>query len=109
MSDPDAGERARAWLNGAQAAVCDVIEPWEHGTVVRATRHPTYWDYNLVRIEDDADITADELIRFADTALDGLAHRRAGFEVAPAGERIRAELEGRGWKATRLVWMLHEG
>src|SRR4051812_49369609 len=59
-------QRAREWVHAAQAAVCDVIEPWEHGTVVRATRHPTYWDYNVVRVEDDVDITAEELVRVAD-------------------------------------------
>jgi ribosomal protein S18 acetylase RimI-like enzyme len=105
----DAAARARAWVHDAQAAVCDVIEPWEHGTVVRATRHPTYWDYNLVRVEDDADITADELVRFADEALAGLEHRRVGFEVLAAGERVRPRLEELGWKVTRLVWMLHAG
>ena len=31
--------RARAWHHRA-AAVCDVLEPWAHGTVVRATRIP---------------------------------------------------------------------
>jgi ribosomal protein S18 acetylase RimI-like enzyme len=105
----DAAARARAWVHDAQAAVCDVIEPWEHGTVVRATRHPTYWDYNAVRVEDDADVGAGELVDFTDEALAGLAHRRVGFEVVPAGERIRAEMEALGWKVTRLVWMLHEG
>ena len=93
----DAGARARAWVHEAQAAVCDVIEPWEHGTVVRATRHPTYWDYNLVRVEDDADIDADELVAFADEALAGLAHRRVGFEVVSAGARTRAGMEALGW------------
>lgn len=96
-------------MHEAQAAVCDVIEQWEHGTVVRATRHPTYWDYNLVRVEDDADIDADELVAFADEALAGLAHRRVGFEVVSAGERTRAGMEALGWKVTRLVWMRHEG
>ena len=33
----DAASRARAWVHENQAAVCDVIEPWEHGTVVRAS------------------------------------------------------------------------
>jgi ribosomal protein S18 acetylase RimI-like enzyme len=101
--------RARDWVHSAQTAVCDVIEPWEHGTVVRATRHPTYWDYNVVRVEEDVDIAADALVRIADTALDGLAHRRVGFEFAPRGEPIRADLERIGWKTTRLVWMLHDG
>ena len=102
-------DRAREWVHAAQAAVCDVIEPWEHGTVVRATRHPTYWDYNVVRIEEDVEIAADELVRVADAGLDGLAHRRVGHEFAARGEPIRADLERRGWKTTRLVWMLHAG
>lgn len=97
--------RAKAWLHAAQAAVCDVVEPWEHGTVVRATRYPTCWDYNLVRVEDDVALDADEVVRFADRALDGLAHRQVGFEVVSAGERVRAGLEALGWKATRLVVM----
>jgi ribosomal protein S18 acetylase RimI-like enzyme len=102
-------DRAREWVHSAHAAVCDVIEPWEHGTVVRATRHPTYWDYNLVRVEDDAEISADELVRIADTGLAGLSHRRAGFEFASRGEVIQADLERLGWKSTRLVWMLYTG
>jgi RimJ/RimL family protein N-acetyltransferase len=101
--------RAREWVHAAQAAVCDVIESWEHGTVARATRHPTYWDYNVVRVEEDVDVAADELVRVADELLDGLTHRRVGFEFAERGEPIRAELERRGWKTTRLVWMLHAG
>jgi GNAT superfamily N-acetyltransferase len=105
----DAAARARAWVHSAQAEVCDVIEPWEHGTVVRATRHPTYWDYNVVRVEQDVDIAADEVVRVADRGLEGLAHRRAGFEFASRGEPIRADLERIGWKTTRLVWMLHDG
>jgi predicted GNAT family acetyltransferase len=105
----DVAARARAWVHDAQEAVCDVIEPWEHGTVIRATRYPTYWDYNLVRVEDDANIDAAELVAFADEALAGLAHRRVGFEVPAAGERVRAGMKELGWRVTRLVWMRHEG
>ncbi|HET8823241.1 MAG TPA: GNAT family N-acetyltransferase [Thermoleophilaceae bacterium] len=105
----DAASRARAWVHENQAAVCDVIEPWEHGTVIRATRYPDCWDYNLVRVEDDAELTAAELVRVADEGLSELAHRRAGFEVASSGEPIRPDLEALGWKTTRLVWMRHEG
>jgi ribosomal protein S18 acetylase RimI-like enzyme len=102
-------ERAREWVHAAQAAVCDVIEPWEHGTVVRATRYPSYWDYNLVRVEDDVELGVDELAEFADEALDGLRHRQMGFEVAEAGERLRAGFTSLGWLGERLVWMLHAG
>jgi ribosomal protein S18 acetylase RimI-like enzyme len=108
MTD-DAAARARNWVHSAQAAVCDVIEPWEHGTVVRSTRHPTYWDYNLVRVEEEVKMSDGELVHVADAALDGLAHRQVGFEFAACGEPLRAALEQRGWKTTRLVWMLHAG
>lgn len=92
-----------------QEAVCDVVEPWEHGTVIRATRYPTYFDFNLVRVEDDADLTVEEVARFADEALAGLSHRQVGFEVVEAGERVREGLEALGFQSQRLVWMRHEG
>ncbi|HZB07115.1 MAG TPA: GNAT family N-acetyltransferase [Thermoleophilaceae bacterium] len=106
----DAASRARAWVHENQAAICDVIEPWEHGTVIRATRYPDYWDYNLVRVEEEAELSAGELVRVADRALSGLPHRRVGFEVESAGwEAIRPDLEALGWKVSRLVWMRHDG
>jgi GNAT superfamily N-acetyltransferase len=101
--------RARAWLHAAHAAVCDVIEPWEHGTVVRASRFPGYWDFNTVRVEDDPGLSADELVSFADEALAGLDHRRVDFEEVAAADRLRPDFEALGWKATRLVWMRHDG
>jgi GNAT superfamily N-acetyltransferase len=96
-------------VHAAHDAVCDVVVPWEHGTVVRASRYPTYFDYNLVRVEDHAELSVDAVVGFTDQALAGLTHRRVTFEVAAAGEPLRAGLESLGWKATRLVWMLHAG
>jgi GNAT superfamily N-acetyltransferase len=82
-----------------------VIEPWEHGTVVRATRYPSYYDFNLVRLERDPGLSAGELVAFADEALAGLEHRRIDFEV---GDAPRPELVARGWRCERVVWMHHE-
>jgi GNAT superfamily N-acetyltransferase len=96
-------------MHAAHDAMCDVVEPWEHGTIVRATRYPSYFDYNVVRVEDRAELTVDALVEIADEALAGLTHRRVVFEVAAAGEPLRARFESLGWKATRLVWMLHGG
>ena len=45
-ADRDVAARARAWRNAAHAAVCDLLEPWAHGTVVRATGYPSYFDLN---------------------------------------------------------------
>jgi ribosomal protein S18 acetylase RimI-like enzyme len=106
--DADVAARARAWRTAALASICDVIEPWEHGTVARATRYPTYFDFNLVRVEDDPGMSVGALAAFADTALDGLIHRRFDFDVADVGERLRPGFAALGWKSLRLLWMRHE-
>jgi ribosomal protein S18 acetylase RimI-like enzyme len=100
--------RARAWHHAAQAAVCDTLLPWAHGTVVRAARYPSYWAFNLVRVEDDPPLGVDDLEAVADEALAGLAHRRVDVEVIAAAERLRPGFEAKGWRTLRLVWMRHE-
>jgi GNAT superfamily N-acetyltransferase len=104
----DAPARARAWLHDVQAAVCDVFEPWEFGTVVRATRYPSYFAFNLVRIERDPGMSVEALVAFADEALAEVAHRRIDFEPIDVAEPLRAALAPYGYASERLVWMLHE-
>jgi ribosomal protein S18 acetylase RimI-like enzyme len=100
--------RARAWHHAVQAAICDVFEPWEHGTVVRATRYPQYWDYNVVRVEEEPAMSVEELVAFADEALAEVAHRRIDFEQTDSAEQLRPRFEALGWMTERLVWMHHE-
>jgi ribosomal protein S18 acetylase RimI-like enzyme len=104
----DIAARARAWRNAMHAAICDVIEPWEHGTIVRATRYPRYFDFNVVRVEENPSMSAQELTAFADEALAGLDHRRVDFDLLDAAEPVRAGFEAKGWRALRLLWMRHE-
>jgi GNAT superfamily N-acetyltransferase len=108
LSDGDVAARARDWHHARQAAVCDVLERWAHGTVVRATRYPSYFDFNVVRVEDDPAMSVDGLVAFADEALAGLAHRRVDFDLIDAAEPLRAGFEAAGWRALRLLWMHHE-
>jgi GNAT superfamily N-acetyltransferase len=108
LRDRDAAARTRAWRRAAHAAVCDVLEPWAHGTVVRATRYPSYFDLNVVRVEEDPAMSVEALVAFADEALAGLAHRRIDFDLVDAAEPLRAEFEATGWKASRLLWMRRE-
>jgi ribosomal protein S18 acetylase RimI-like enzyme len=105
-----ATDRAREWRHSYHASVCDSIEPWEHGAVVRASRYPTYYDLNLVRVEEEKseDLGVLELTAFVDEALAGLDHRRIDVERIELAQAYRAELEALGWKATRLLWMRHE-
>ena len=109
-TDGDYTARARAWHRAALAAACDLMVPWAHGTVVRASRYPTYFDLNAVRVEDAAPPATDELVAFADEALAEPRHRRVDFEVAvgrrPAPARVRG---ARLARHTRLVWMRHGG
>jgi GNAT superfamily N-acetyltransferase len=107
-SDRDVAARARAWRDAEHAAVCDVLDPWAHGTVVRATRYPSYFAFNLVRVEEDPGMSVEALVAFADEALAGLAHRRIDFDLVDAAEPPRAAFEAKGWRAERLVWMRHE-
>jgi GNAT superfamily N-acetyltransferase len=97
--------RARAWREGAHAVVCDVVEPWAHGTVVQATCFPSYYDFNVVGVQDEPGMSVKALMAFADRALAELAHRRMDFDVIEAGERRRAEFEAHGWQTLRLLWM----
>ncbi len=100
--------RARAWQDGALAAVCDTIEPWEHGTIARAPRYPSYYSFNLLRVTDDPGISAEELAAFADEALAGLAHRRIDFDDVLAADTRRSAFEALGYRSERLVWMRHD-
>ncbi len=104
----DVAARARAWRHGFHAAACDVLEPWAHGTVVRATRYEGYWDLNVVRVEDEPGMTVGELIAFTDDALAGLPHRRIDFEQISAGDEARAGFEALGWRTLRLLYLRHE-
>jgi ribosomal protein S18 acetylase RimI-like enzyme len=103
-----AQDRALDWYRGIHAEFCDVHEPWAHGTVVRATRYPDFYDLNTVRVEEDPGMSADELAAFADEALGDLPHRRLDFEPADAAEPLRKRFEELGWMTERLVWMRHE-
>jgi GNAT superfamily N-acetyltransferase len=107
--EPDVVERAIAWHHLRHELSCDQITPWEHGVVARASRYPTYWDLNVVRVERRPEVDTAELVSFAERALSGLEHVRIEFDHVTDGERFRDELVPLGWRATRLVIMRHEG
>lgn len=100
--------RAYEWRDRTEAAICDEIRPWEHGTVLRASRYPTYYRYNFIRIAADPELGAADLAHVADEALDGLEHRRLDFDWADAGEAVRGELHAAGWRSMRSILMRHE-
>ena len=104
----DAAARARAWTHEVRAAVCDVSDPWEFGTVLRATRYPGYFDFNVVRVERDPGMSVEALVAFADEALADHAHRRIDFEPTDVAEPLRASFAPYGYASERLVWMRHE-
>jgi len=97
---------ARAWHHARQEAPCDVVTAWEHGTIVRASRHPSFYFHNAVRVEDEPSLNAEELIAFADSALEGTC-RMIVFDRAAAAQRLRPRMEALGWRTGRLTLMLH--
>jgi ribosomal protein S18 acetylase RimI-like enzyme len=104
----DVTARARAWRNSRLEAICDEIEPWAHGRVMRTPSRADYWELNVVLVEEDPGMSASELIAFAEQALDGFEHCALNFDDADAAGALRPDFEAAGWKASRLVWMLHE-
>jgi GNAT superfamily N-acetyltransferase len=102
-------ELAIAWRHAKHAAVCDRIEPWAQGTLVRATAIGSFWDFNLVRMETaDAPLGARAIAAVADDWLEGLEHRRVEIEDEGLGTRLRPEFQEIGYSVERLLWMLRE-
>ena len=101
-------ERARsaiAWRHGYHAAVCNRVEPWAHGTVARADDVPTYYEYNLARVEGrDPGLEAEALAAAAEPALADLGHRRIEVEDTPRPRAAGAGLRGArlGRRAARV-------
>ncbi len=108
-SENDLAARARASRGAALDAVCDVMRPWTHGVVARATRYPHYYEYNVVRVTGRPVMGVDELGAFADQALAGLGHRRIDFDLIDVAEPLRRAFEARGWRTLRLLVMHHDG
>jgi GNAT superfamily N-acetyltransferase len=94
------------WRAAELGQLCDFAQPWEYGTIWRASRYPKYWSYNLVRVERPPAMSAGELVELAEEALAGLEHRRIDFDPDPGA--ARGELEALGWRSSRLVLMRHE-
>ncbi len=97
--------RARAWRVATLMACCDVVEPWEHGTIFRASRSPSYYDLNVVRVEEPVALDVAELAAVSDRALAGLEHRLVEFAEAADAESLRAGFERAGWRSLRLLSM----
>ncbi len=107
--DAKLSERACAWRTAMLESVCDVIEPWAHGAIYRATRYPSFFEYNIVRVQDRAPVGVEELLAIANETLSGLSHRRIDFDHVENAEPLRRELESRGWRPLRLLRLLHVG
>ena len=102
----DGRDRAIAWRHRVHASVAARVEPWAHGTVVRAPDVPEFYDYNAARVEGgDPGLDAAALAAAAEAGLAGLAHRRIEIEDEAAGERLRRDFESMGWVTERLVYL----
>ena len=106
MSANDPAARAAAWRHRTHELVCDRVEPWAHGTLVRASDLPTFYDYNLVRVEGpDPGLGAEDLAAAAEPVLGDLGHRRIEVEDLATGERLHPGFEALGWRIERLAFL----
>jgi ribosomal protein S18 acetylase RimI-like enzyme len=101
---------AIAWRRTQDSLQCDVVEPWEHGSVLRTPSAPNFWDANFVRVEGDAsDLEPPALIKAADVLLAGSRHRKLEVQDERAGARMRPFFEAANWIADRNAVMVREG
>jgi ribosomal protein S18 acetylase RimI-like enzyme len=101
-----AEEIFRRWYVPWKERVCDTVQPFSHGTVLRAPRYPDFWEYNCIRL--DRPMAAGEMIAAADRELAGCAHRFVEWMI-PMPDDVVRELRERGWIANPLISMLHDG
>jgi ribosomal protein S18 acetylase RimI-like enzyme len=106
MSEVTPEERFRRWHFPWKERVCEEVRPFSHGTVFRSPRHPDFWEYNCIRL--DRPMEASEMIAAADRELAGCAHRFADW-MTPMPDSVVRELRERGWIASPLIFMLHDG
>lgn len=106
MSDLRA--QAVACRHAQHDLICDRIEAWEYGTAVRASRYPTYYDFNCLRLEHgEPDVP--ELLTIAEARQHDLLHRKIEVEDEALGDRLRPGFLDAGWRTYRLVWMVIDG
>ena len=106
MSDVTVEERFRRWHLPWKERVCEEVRPFSHGMVLRSPRHPDFWEYNCIRL--DRPMEASEMMAAVERALPGCAHRLAEWTI-PMPDGVVSELRERGWMATPLIFMLHDG
>lgn len=106
---PQVSARALAWTRWQRESICDHIEPWECGSVLRTPRYPSWFEVSTVRVQADPGMTARQLIAFADEALAGFPHRLISFEDADVASPLREDFQAAGWRTHALVYMHHEG
>jgi GNAT superfamily N-acetyltransferase len=99
-------EQVAAWRRGQRALICDRAEPWRFGTLYGASGFRSYYDYNLLRVDEgDPGVDAAALAGVADELQAGSAHRRVEVADEEAGRRLRPGFEALGWRADRLAWL----
>ena len=109
MADDENRTRALAWIRHEPEALCEHIEPWEHGTVYRTARYPRYSNLNVVCVTGGSDLDAGELSAFVARSLAGLEAYRVECEDADQAEPLRRDMEALGFVSMRLAWLRFEG
>jgi predicted GNAT family acetyltransferase len=71
---------------------------------------PLVYDRNFLRVED-GNANANELATLADRIFEpaGMSHRKVVADSAEAGERLTPQFASLGWKAERVIAMVHSG
>jgi len=100
---------AISWRRAQDALVCELVQPWAHGSVLLTPSAPNFWDANFVRVEGPYEAPPQQLEREADELLADFRHRKLVIEHEATGARLRPSFAAAGWIADRNAVMRRTG
>ena len=109
MDAAELAARALAWDQALIDAVCDSVEPWAHGQIVKSSSCPDIHDVNGLIVDGDPGLGLAELSAIARDALADVRHLRIDFSDIESGRRLRPDFEEAHWKTEAGLIMHHDG
>ena len=108
MSDDATLARIVAFTRALDDRRAEELVPFGFGTALFNRSLPRLWDWNHLRLEREG-ATADELAAEADRlqGAAGFKHRKVTVDGEAEGRRLAPEFERLGWRAQRLLVMVH--
>jgi ribosomal protein S18 acetylase RimI-like enzyme len=100
-------QRALDFVRTIEERCAEEIVSFPYGRAFFNDSFARVWDLNLLVVETDELPSAEELVTEAERLHTARGHEHRRLTLPAGGERLLAELRGRGWFGERLLLMAH--